>query len=60
MSKVIEMKPGDKVLFKVVGPVNTLTTKCVWTINNSDTNEVVSEGKNEFELDFNPDSKLSN
>ena len=57
---IIEMKPGDKVIFKVVGPVNTPTTKCVWTINNSATNEVVSEGKNEFELDFNADSKLSN
>ena len=60
LGTIIDMKPGDKVLFKVVGPVNTLTTNCVWTINNSETNEVVSEGKNEFELNFNADSKLSN
>ena len=62
---IIEMKPGDKVLFKVVGPVNTLTTNSVWTITRKNLNfenydEVVSEGKNEFELVYNSDSKLSN
>jgi hypothetical protein len=64
-SDIIVMKPGDKVLFKVVGPVNTATTKCVWTVTRKnfyleDSYEVVSEGKNEFELVFNQDSKLSN
>jgi len=59
---VIEMKPGDKVLFKVVGPVNTLTTRCQWTINSTGAFDegVVSVGKNEFELVFNPDTRLSN
>ncbi len=67
---IIEMKPGDKVLFKVVGPVNTPTTRCLWTITRKnldiynfdleDSYEIVSEGKNEFELVFNQDSKLSN
>jgi hypothetical protein len=64
-NQIIKMKPGDKVLFKVVGPVNTPTTKCVWTIGKKDldldfTEEVVSEGKNEFELDLNGDTRLTN
>jgi hypothetical protein len=62
---IVEMKPGDKVLFKVEGPVNTSTTRCVWTITEKnfdwqDHVEGVSEGKNEFELVFNSDSRLSN
>ena len=26
---IIDMKPGDKQLFKVEGPINSTTTKCV-------------------------------
>jgi hypothetical protein len=59
-NQVIEMKPGDKVIFKVVGPVKIPTTRCVWSIRNDYNYEVVSVGKNEFELDFNADSPLSN
>ena len=61
-NQIIEMKPGDKVIFKVVGPVNTPTTRCVWYISsNGDFNyDPVSVGKNEFELVFNPDTGLSN
>ena len=62
---VIEMKPGDKQLFKVEGPVNTSTTRCLWTISRRGIDyyyykEFASMGKNEFELDLNPDFKLSN
>jgi hypothetical protein len=59
-NQVIEMRPGDKILFKVMGPVNTPTSRCVWHISNKSTWEEVSRGKNEFELNFNDDSWLSN
>ncbi|HEY9160080.1 MAG TPA: hypothetical protein VIS94_03215 [Desulfomonilia bacterium] len=60
-NQVIEMKPGDKVLFKVDGPVNTPTSKCVWSISNHSTlNEEVSRGKNEYELSFDTDTWMSN
>lgn len=62
---IIEMKPGDKKLFKVNGPVNSTATKCVWTVARKKVDyvydrEVLCEGKNEFEYAANSDSELTN
>lgn len=68
-SVLLEMQPGDKMLFKVEGPVTTAITKCTWTVwrrgcsrqfdyepryNN------VSWGSNEFLFEVNPDGEPTN
>ncbi len=59
--QIVEIRPGEKVIFKVEGPVNTPISRCVWTVETYLTApEVVSIGKNEFELNFNADSWMSN
>ena len=67
---VIEMKPGDKQLFKVVGPVNTATTKCIWYVAkmNSDyigdldykNEQMVLERSNKYEFTVDPNGEQTN
>ncbi len=62
---IIEMRPGDKVLFKVDGPVNTPTMKCFWSVGRLTQYSTVEyqvglSGQNEFLFQANPNGEKSN
>jgi len=66
-SIVVDLQPGENMTFKVVGPVNSLTTKCVWTLETEqdgvwDYEQVpyVSQYKNEYKFEVDPDGEATN
>ncbi len=59
-NQIIDMKPGDKQLFKVIGPVNSLTTRCVWKVARAGEPQECSIGSNEFEFQVTPEGEPTN
>jgi hypothetical protein len=57
---IIDMKPGDKQIFKVVGPVNSFTTRCVWVVRGADGPKKSPIGSNVFEFQANPEGERIN
>ncbi len=64
---VVELQPGENMTFKVEGPVNTLTTKCVWIFQTEADgywgpvqNGYVLERKNEYKFEVNPAGETTN
>jgi hypothetical protein len=56
-NKLIEMNPGDTIVFKVNGVgLNTAVTKCVWYINGA----FYLEGKDKFEFRVKPEGEQTN
>jgi hypothetical protein len=59
--KLIEMRPGDKVVFEVEGPVNTLTKRCYWDLYKQGVGYVSAPvGTNRFEFQANPEGEPTN
>ncbi len=60
---IVEMKPGEKKIFKVVGPVNTPITKCKWSVQRMGVDDFavsVLEGANEFMFEADPKGDKTN
>jgi hypothetical protein len=59
--QVIEMRPGEKMIFKVKGPVNTGLTFCEWESHRCcGQYEILADGVNQIEFSVNPSSEAAN
>lgn len=60
-NQIIELKPGDKVLFEVEGPVNTLTKRCSWVVHKKGVGYKRGPvGSNKFDYQTNPEGEPTN
>jgi hypothetical protein len=60
-NQIIEMRPGEKVVFEVEGPVNTLFRRCSWQVYKQGVGYVNAPvGTNKFEFQANPGGEPTN
>jgi hypothetical protein len=63
LNTIVEMRPGEKKLFKVTGPVNTPITKSVWSVQRMGIDSYlkeVSSGSNEYLFVVGSDGEQTN
>jgi hypothetical protein len=61
-NQIVEMRPGEKVVFEVEGPVNSLTRRCSWSAYKWGVgyDHSAPDGTNKFEFQADPDGEQTN